>query len=278
MRCQIRYNRQVTVKQTMIVVFTLGVTACTVNPMTPAPTAPPTRVSVVVASATPVPTRTLVPPTASPTAIVFPSEQPAEAGEAAGQDGGVAQPTQPLPVSEADQAAPTDEPTQVLAASGGPNASVQRTAATPVPIPVIAPPQSGDAAAAEQYTIDLINAQRTSAGVPPLARNETLMGVARGRVTDMVTRGYTGHYDPVTQVSLGRTMIRAAGFNSTYVGENWYGTVNGPPSIAEIAMNWFMTDPPHFRNILNPNYTSVGVGIAFNGRQWLLVQNFAGDG
>jgi uncharacterized protein YkwD len=151
-------------------------------------------------------------------------------------------------------------------------------ATTEVPVPVIAAPQSADAAAAEHYTIELINAQRAGHGLPPLARDETLMGVARGRVADMVARGYTGHYDPVTGVSLGRSMIRAAGFTSTYIGENWYGSINGPPAIAEIAMNWFMTDPPHYRNILNPNYTRVGVGIAFNGRQWLLVQSFAGEG
>ena len=41
-------------------------------------------------------------------------------------------------------------------------------------------------------------------------------------------------------------------------------------------MNWFMTDPPHYRNILSPYYAYVGVGLAFNGRQWLIVQNFAG--
>jgi uncharacterized protein YkwD len=44
-----------------------------------------------------------------------------------------------------------------------------------------------------------------------------------------------------------------------------------------VAMGWFMTDPPHYRNILGTNYSSVGVGIAFNGRQWLLVQDFAGN-
>jgi len=102
------------------------------------------------------------------------------------------------------------------------------------------------------------------------------MGIARARVADMVTRGYTGHNDPVTGESLGRALMRAAGYTSTYLGENWYGSISAPPGIVEIAMNWFMTDPPHARNILSPNYVSVGVGIAFNGRQWLLVQDFAG--
>jgi uncharacterized protein YkwD len=110
-----------------------------------------------------------------------------------------------------------------------------------------------------------------------LARDETLMGIARARVADMIARGYTGHNDPVTGEALGRALMRAAGYASSYVGENWYGTIHGPPDIVDIAMTWFMTDPPHANNILSPNYVGVGVGIGFNGRQWLLVQNFAGQ-
>ena len=169
------------------------------------------------------------------------------------------------------QAAPTE--TAKLAASPVP--TPEPTLAPLAPVPV-AQPQSGDAAAAEQYTIDLINARRADGGLAPLARDETLMAVARGRVADMVARGYTGHNDPVTGVALGPAMMAAAGFSSGSVGENWYGTINGPPKIAEVAMNWFMTDAPHYRNILGSSYSVVGVGIAFNGRQWLLVQDFAG--
>ena len=103
------------------------------------------------------------------------------------------------------------------------------------------------------------------------------MGIARARVADMVARGYTGHHDPATGEQLARALMRAAGYTSAYLGENWYGSANGPVAIVDVAMNWFMTDPPHARNILSPNYVSVGVGIAFNGRQWLLVQDFAGQ-
>jgi uncharacterized protein YkwD len=44
----------------------------------------------------------------------------------------------------------------------------------------------------------------------------------------------------------------------------------------DAAMAWFMTDPPHAQGILSTSYTRVGVGLAYNGSQWLLVQNFAG--
>jgi len=164
-----------------------------------------------------------------------------------------------------------------LAGAAGPAPAATATS-TVLPTITVLPTVSPEAevAAAEQYTIDLINAQRAAVGVPPLARDETLMSIARARVADMVARGYTGHTDPVTGEYLARAMMRAAGYTNWY-GENWYGTITAPPATAEVAMTWFMTDPPHANNILSPHHTAVGVGIAFNGQWWLLVQDFAGE-
>jgi uncharacterized protein YkwD len=139
----------------------------------------------------------------------------------------------------------------------------------------VAPPPSADVAAAEQYCIDLINAQRAAAGLGSMLRDETVMGVARARVADMVARGYRGHFDPVTGAPLGRQLLAAAGFR--LAGENWFGHRAGPVEIVDAAMAWFMTDPPHAQGILSTAFTLVGVGIAHNGAQWLLVQNFAGN-
>jgi uncharacterized protein YkwD len=225
--------------------------ACAVQPLTPTPEALATVAPVNI----PLTTETLVP-------TAWPTEAPPTATPAI-----AASPTTAAPTD----VPPTSAPNLALALPA--NGAVD----TPVPPVVIAPPPSADVAAAEQYTIDLMNAQRAAAGVAPLARDETLMGIARARVADMIARNYTGHTDPVTGEHLARSMMRAAGYTSNYLGENWYGTVNAPPSIADIAMNWFMTDPPHANNILSPNYVGVGVGIGFNGQEWLLVQNFAGQ-
>jgi uncharacterized protein YkwD len=180
---------------------------------------------------------------------------------------------QPTAVTARLQAAPQPTAAAVAAIAAAPTEAPPPVEAPPAIAP---PPVSGDVAGAEQYTIDLINLRRSERGLGPLARNETLMAIARGRVADMVARGYTGHNDPVTGVALGPATMQAAGFG-TFVGENWYGTIKGPPAIAEVAMGWFMTDAPHYRNILSLNYVSVGVGIAYNGQQWLLVQDFAGQ-
>ncbi|MCC7362445.1 MAG: hypothetical protein IT317_23395 [Anaerolineales bacterium] len=250
----------------------LALAGCAVNPLTPPPlptgTLPPAIV--LVASATLTHTATLA-PTARPRTPV-PSVTPATLAPTDAALGEAIGPTSTPPSVAVDVgSAATTGQTEPLAATAPP--TVLEPAPTPIPPVWVAPPVSADVAAGEQYTIDLINAQRANIGLPPLARDETLMGIARARVADMVARGYTGHNDPVTGVALGRSMILAAGYR--LAGENWYGTHTGPPGTGEVAMNWFMTDDLHARAILNPNYTVVGVGLAFNGAQWLLIQNFA---
>jgi uncharacterized protein YkwD len=287
-------------------------TACAVQPLTPGPNsialvgdvaaiaAEPTvlpkapvvaeaaalAVQVVVAS----PTATPVWPTPIP--YLTPTPQ-AEAGQPALEaPAGGAQPVQPTaaaatlpPIVSAPTEAPVggaadpgSAPTEAAAvpATETPLAPTATLAAATAPPAVQGPPASGDAAAAEVYMVDLINQQRVAAGAAPLLMDPLLMSVARGRVDDMVARGYTGHNDPSTGAALGPQMMRAAGFTSNFVGENWYGTIKPPPTNVEVAMGWFMTDPPHASNILSPYYAYVGVGLAFNGRQWLIVQNFAG--
>ena len=242
-----------------ILSLVLAVTGCTVQPLTPTPvevTAPPVPVA---EGPRDVATGMIVTVTPTPEVVLAPTESAPVAASATPE-------LLPSP-TEAALAALVVNPSPVPT-------DIPAVAALP-PVPV-APPPPEDTAAAEQYTIDLINAERVAAGVAPLLRDETLVGIARARVADMVARGYTGHDDPVTGEQLARNMIRAAGYTSSYLGENWYGSIQAPPGLVDTVMAWFMTDPPHAQNILSPNYAGVGVGIAFNGQQWLLVQDFAG--
>jgi len=243
---------KVTLIQAAIGLAAFVVAACAVNPVTPSPMPTETLQPLVIVQVI-LPTETATP---RPTAT-WPTSTPATVEPTT--DKRVAEPTA------------TVQPAQ----GGGSGGEVLPPAPTAIPPVWVAPPVSEDVAAAEQYTIDLINAQREAAGLTPYVRDEVIMGIARARVADMVARGYRGHYDPVSGISLGRSMILNAGY--VRAGENWYGHRNGPVAIVETAMAWFMTDPPHAQGILNANYQYVGVGIAFNGTQWLLVQNFAGN-
>lgn len=258
--CKILYNRCVLQKLRYLTTWiglALAGVGCSVQPLTPvseatATTLPPVRVVSVTFSPTP------ALPLRAPTITVPPASQVA------------------LPTPTPEVAVETRTMAEVAPVSvAGVSAETLPTETAGPPV-VVVPPPSEDVAAAEQYCIDWINSERAAAGVALLVRDETLMGIARARVADMIARGYTGHDDPVTGEALGQVMMRAAGYTSNYLGENWYGTINAPPTIVEVAMTWFMSDPPHARNILSPNYSGVGVGIGFNGQQWLLVQNFAG--
>jgi uncharacterized protein YkwD len=124
--------------------------------------------------------------------------------------------------------------------------------------------------------IDLINRNRAAAGLGALLRDEGLMGIAQARVEDMVARDYLGHEDPATGAPLARAMMRAAGYTSSFLGENWYASGRAMPDAVDHAMTWFMSDAPHRANILSPNFVFAGVGIAFNGQLWVMVQIFAG--
>ncbi len=102
------------------------------------------------------------------------------------------------------------------------------------------------------------------------------MSIAHARVADMVARNYTGHYDPVTGVGLGKAMMTAAGYTSGFKAENWDGEGGGLNQAVDAAMSFFVDDPSHDANIIGPNFAGVGVGVAFNGKEWLVVQVFAG--
>lgn len=237
--------------------------ACEVHPVTPGASPRPPQVEVVAATFTRVPTLARL---ARPTETLARTGQP-----------GLTPTLPPADVPATRAPAVAIEPLAAGAAVDPPTAvAVIEPTQTAAPAGEV-PPPAAEVAAAEQHTIDLINAERVAAGVAGLVRDEMLMRIARTRVADMVARGYTGHTDPVTGEYLARAQMRAAGYASSYLGENWYGSGLGLTTLPEVAVGWFMGDPPHAQNILNPNYTSVGVGIAYNGELWLLVQNFAGQ-
>jgi len=98
----------------------------------------------------------------------------------------------------------------------------------------------------------------TGGRAQPLRWNENLAAVARAHSRDMLGQGFFDHVDPD-----GRTLstrINAAGIPWRAAGENIaiYTTVLG-------AEGAFMNEPRfqhnHRANILNANYTDVGIGI-----------------
>ncbi len=242
--------------------FALLATACAAPVATLTPTVLPVQAAAkATATPSPEPPSPTVAPTDTATLAPTPTKIPPSST-----------PTHP-PVATTAVPSPSPATTSTPVASATPAASATPTAVVLLPAGVTAQ----DVAAAEQHTVDLVNAQRAAKNLPPLVADPTLMGIARARVADMVARNYTGHYDPVTGVGLGKAMMTAAGYTSGFKAENWRGQPEaGPTQAAEAAMNWFMGDQPHADVILGANFVGVGVGLAFNGKEWLIVQDFAG--
>ena len=127
---------------------------------------------------------------------------------------------------------------------------------------------SGNVKSAEQEAFNLLNADRTKNGLPALKMNSQLGTLAENYAKDMVNRNFFSHYNPEGQSPFDR--MNQAGIKYSYAGENL--AINTSPAAAETA---FMNSSGHRANILNTNYTDVGLGVAYdsNGRIYV-VQEF----
>ena len=128
-----------------------------------------------------------------------------------------------------------------------------------------------DASPVEMQT----NAQRSENGIPTLDASEKLRDSACAKADDMITRDYWGHHAP-DGTGDPFMFIREAGVDYYTAAENlFYSTSGGPDPVA----NW-MQSPGHRENILNAEFTRVGVCLrtaAYQGipEAHLYVQHFA---
>lgn len=112
-------------------------------------------------------------------------------------------------------------------------------------------------AAAE--VVALTNAERASAGLPPLADDPFLAAAAQAHSADMVARAFYSHTSPDGSEPWHRAA--AAGSTRGTIGEN---IACGQRSPAEVVHGW-MDSPGHRANILKPAFTHIGIGFAGGG-------------
>jgi uncharacterized protein YkwD len=116
----------------------------------------------------------------------------------------------------------------------------------------------------EREVVRLSNAERSEAGCAGLRTDARLVEAAGGHSADMALRDYFSHSSPEGLTFVDRA--RAAGYPSPG-GENiaW-----GQRSAAEVVQDW-MNSPGHRRNILNCDFTAIGVGFDSRGNYWTQV-------
>ncbi len=120
-------------------------------------------------------------------------------------------------------------------------------------------PASANTAADEKKAFDLLNADRASNGLKALKFNAQLTALGEKYAQDMINRKFFSHYNPEGQSPFDR--MKQAGISYSYAGENL--AINSNVVAAEKA---FMNSSGHRANILNPNYTEVGVGVRYDAK------------
>jgi len=110
----------------------------------------------------------------------------------------------------------------------------------------------------ESQVIDLVNVERAKAGLNPLTENTNLSYVATLKSEDMAKLNYFDHTSPTYGSPF--DMMKQFGVSYRAAGENIAMGQTSP----EQVMNGWMNSEGHRKNILSPNFTQIGVGIARN--------------
>lgn len=114
----------------------------------------------------------------------------------------------------------------------------------------------------EQQVVDLTNAERAKAGLKPLEIYTPLMKSAHAKSEDMANNHYFSHTSPTYGSPFDQ--MKAFGISYRSAGEN---IAQGQRTPQEVVQAW-MNSAGHRANILNANYTHIGVGFVENGYYW----------
>ncbi len=125
-----------------------------------------------------------------------------------------------------------------------------------------------NAASPEQALLAYLNRYRKRLGLAPLRIDQKLSRVARMHSQDMVDRSFFGHVAPNGSVLEDRLAARRI--------EPAHAAENVARSITPLRIHRNLTQSPSHRiNLVDPQFTHVGIGIASDGDQLVATQIFA---
>ena len=174
--------------------------------------------------------------------------------------------------------APTPEPAKSPASAPTPSPSPAPAPTPTLPTPAPAPepvkppaptptPPSFSLKAEEARMLELVNQERAKAGVPALQAPQKLTEVARLKSADMVKLNYFAHHSPTYGSPF--DMMRSFGISYTMAGENLAMAAS-----VDRAHTALMNSSRHRANILNANYTHIGIGLVQGSRNQYYTQMF----
>lgn len=107
--------------------------------------------------------------------------------------------------------------------------------------------------------LKLVNAERKRVGAPELKLQDDIMHSAQYKADDMASRNYFSHFDPTTKRKNGLDYLNKTYKECSYVSENIQMTEDGT---SQDALDWWLHSKPHYKAMINPEYTTTGFGIS----------------
>ncbi len=122
---------------------------------------------------------------------------------------------------------------------------------------------------AEQKILELMNEKRVAAGLKPLTMDNTLLDVARYKSNHMIQYNYFSHTNP--DGTNWTNWLKTLGYKYTATAENIAYNSYDP---VELFNQWWNSSG-HRQNMMNPNYTKVGIGVLQGNGKYIGTQTFS---
>jgi uncharacterized protein YkwD len=135
--------------------------------------------------------------------------------------------------------------------------------------------QSELAVVAERI-VQLTNQTRAQGGLPPLQPVAYLSDAASGHSKEMMELNYFAHISPTPGRAQPKMRIQLARGWDTRIGENIYRAQGiTADALADRAVSAWIKSPSHYKNLMDPTFNSIGVGVAPKGDEFAVTQNFS---
>jgi uncharacterized protein YkwD len=134
--------------------------------------------------------------------------------------------------------------------------------------PPLTTPRASAPAALSQQLVETLNRERMALGLTLYQIEPRLTRLSQSHAADMAGRGYFDHITPEGQSYSQR--LASADFSPVYRGENIYLSVEPAETAVADAVGWWLASGPHRENLLHPELTHLGVGVAETPEGWFI--------
>lgn len=130
--------------------------------------------------------------------------------------------------------------------------------------------------ALEALVLELANQARQEHGLQPTAFHSSLQSAALAHSQEMVETGVMSHTSPTPGRTTPYDRILLTGFQPRGCGENLARMVNRKDAtLAREVVDGWMNSPGHRQNLLTPEFSLMGIGIARKGSLVMITQLLA---